>query len=157
MAAVRKLQRPWDIDDLLDLGKKGGITYMKAIPVLILDKWEREQRQEGVANYFRTKDLARRLESSKLVAGFKSKGTSNVGSGLVKMQNARYLTNPPLIRYEGGGVFWINLPSYEPLLQEYRQIYRRDAPENDMPRSHKSRFAIFRRGYGRQSGCGLSR
>lgn len=124
MAAVGKPRRPWDIDDLLDLGKRGGITYMKAIPVLILEKWEREQRQEGVANYFRTKDLARRLESSKLVAGFKSKGTSNVGSGLVKMQNARNLINPPLVRYEGGGVFWVNLPSYEVLLQEYRQIYR---------------------------------
>jgi hypothetical protein len=123
-APKKKPPRAWSIDDLLDLGKRSGVTYVKATPVLILEKWVRAERQEGEANFVTTKELARRLENSKLVAGFKPKGTSNVASALVKIQSGRNLTLPPLIEAQGGGLYWINLPHYEALLQEYRQWYR---------------------------------
>jgi uncharacterized protein (TIGR02391 family) len=130
MTARKKPPRSWDIDDLLDIGKRGGIRHVKAIPVLLLEEWVRRDREEGVANYVRTNSLARRLVGSKLVAGFKAKGTSNVIAGLSKMQSSRNLTRPPLIEYQGGGVSWVNLPHYEPLLQEYRQLYRERYPED---------------------------
>ena len=123
MRASKKPPRPWDIDDLLDIGKQSNARHLKAVPVLILEKWVREGRQEGIANFVRTKDLARRLERSKLVTGFKPKATSNVGAALIKIQSGRNLTRPPLIEYQGGGVYRVNLPHYESLLQKYRQIY----------------------------------
>jgi len=130
MATREKPPRPWNIDDLLDLGKQSGITYLKAIPALILEKWVREERQEGIANFIRTNELARRLESSKIVAGFKPRTTSNIIGALAKKQSGRNLTHPPLVEYHGGGSFWINLPHYEPLLQEYRKIYRERYPQD---------------------------
>ena len=130
MATPEKPPRPWDIDDLLDLGKQSEGIHLKAVPVLILENWVRGERQEGVANYVRTKDLARRLESSKLVAGFKPKATSNILAALTKIQNGRNLTRPPLIESQGRGICWINLPRYEPLFQEHRQIYRERYPED---------------------------
>lgn len=131
MATPKEPPRPWDIDDLLDLGKVSGATYLKAVPILILEKWGRGERQEGAANFVKTKDLAERLESSKLVPGFKPRGTSSILGSLIKMQNGRSLTHPPLIEYQGrGGIHWINLPHYEPLLQDYRQAYRERYPED---------------------------
>ena len=130
MATPGKPPRPWDTDDLLDIGKQSEGTHLKAVPVLILENWVRGERQEGVANYVRTKELARRLESSKLVAGFKPKATSNILAALTKIQNGRNLTRPPLIEYERRGTFRINLPHYETLLQEYRQTYCERYPED---------------------------
>jgi hypothetical protein len=50
---------------------------------------------------------------------------------LLKIQNSRNLTNPPLIEYQGrGGTDWINLSHYEPLLQKYHQRYRERYPED---------------------------
>lgn len=69
MVARKKPSRSWEIDDLLDLGKKSGATYLKATPILILETWLEGDRQEGVANFIRTKDLVKRLEHSKLVTG----------------------------------------------------------------------------------------
>jgi sugar-specific transcriptional regulator TrmB len=129
MTARKRPPRPWDIDDLQDIGKKGGITFLKAIPVLILEKWVREGREEKVANYVRTKELARRLESSGLVS-FKPRGTSNVIAALTRIQRFRNLTRPPLVEYQGQGSCWINLPYYEPLLQEYCQKYREEHQED---------------------------
>jgi len=123
MAIKEKTPRSWEIDDFLDLGARGGKTYMKAIPILFLEKWILGNKQEGIANFCQTKDIALRLQASGLVSGFKPKGTSNVCSAFVKMQNARNLTNPPLINHEGGGRFYINLPRYETLLQNYQQIF----------------------------------
>ena len=53
MATRGKPPRPWDMDDLLDLGDKQGEkgTYLKAVPVLILETWVREGQEEGVANF----------------------------------------------------------------------------------------------------------
>lgn len=48
MAASRKPPREWEVDDLLDLGKKSQVTHLKAIPVLILEKWMEGEREEGV-------------------------------------------------------------------------------------------------------------
>ena len=129
-ATLGKPPRPWDIDDLLDLGKRGKVTYLKAIPVLILDKWVRGKREKGVANWVRTKEVARHLERSKLVPDFKPKGTSNILAALTRIQKYRNLTCPPLIESRGKGMCQINLPHYEPLLQEYRQIYRERYPED---------------------------
>ena len=72
--------RKWDIDDLLALGKRerGKADYLKAIPVLILEKWVGEGKEKGVANHIRTAPFARRLVESKLVENpFKPKGTSD--------------------------------------------------------------------------------
>jgi len=129
MVKREKPPRPWDVDDLLDLGKKSGVTYLKAIPVLILEKWVRGGRKEGESNFVRTRPLARRLTSSGLKPSFKPKGTSNILAALTGIQNGRNLT-PPLIEYQGKGKSWINLPHYEPLLQEYRQEYRELYPED---------------------------
>lgn len=133
MATPKKPPRAWEIDDLLDLGRKSGVTYLKAVPVLILEKWVREGREEGAANYVRTKELARRLVSSGLRAAFPPKGTSNVLAAPSVIQKSRNLTRPPLLEYQGRGkgrMFWVNLPHYEPLLQEYRQKYRELYPED---------------------------
>jgi hypothetical protein len=131
MATPKKPPRPWDIDDLQDLGKKSGVTYLRAVPVLILEKWMQGEREEGVANFVRTSEVARRLQDSKLIAGFKKKGASSVLGSLVRIQNSRSLTRPPLIEYyPAWKSFEINLPHYEPLLQEYREIYREDYPED---------------------------
>ena len=41
MATREKPPRPWDVDDLHDLGDRQGEEgrYLKAVPVLILVKW----------------------------------------------------------------------------------------------------------------------
>ncbi len=124
--------RSWEVDDLLDLGRREGVkaTYLKAIPVLILERWVQGGREEDVANYVRTKPLARRLESSGLVPPFKPKGTSVVLAALTRIQGSRNLTRPPLIEYRGEGMFWVNLPHYEPLLQKYLQEYSKDYAED---------------------------
>jgi hypothetical protein len=126
MATRKTPPRSWDVDMLLVLGKREGVKakHLKAIPVLILEKWVRGGREEDVANYVWTKDMAKRLVSSGLVHSFKAKGTSVILASLTMIQGARNLTRPPLIEYRGGGMFWVNLPRYEPLLQEYRQKYR---------------------------------
>jgi len=130
MATREKPPRPWDIDDLLDIGKKSAVTYLKAVPVLILEAWVRGERKEGEANFVRTNNLARRLVDSGVVSGFGEKGTSNVVGALAKMQSGRSLTRPPLVEYQGGGMSWINLPHYEPLLQEYCRKYRERYPKD---------------------------
>jgi uncharacterized protein (TIGR02391 family) len=132
MTTPKKPPRSWDVDNLLDLGRRQGekSKYLKAIPVLILEKWVREGREEGVANYVWTKPLARRIESSGLRPPFKLKATGGIFGSLTSTQKSRNLTRPPLIRYEGEGRSWINLPHYEPLLQKYRQEYRELYPED---------------------------
>jgi len=132
MATQQKPPRAWEVDDLLDLGKRGGGTYLKAVPVLILEKWVREGREVDAANYVRTRPLARRLESSGLVPPFKPKGTTHILTTLAKMQKNHNLNRPPLIQWRGRrtGMFWINLPHYEPLLQEYRKKYRELYPKD---------------------------
>lgn len=124
MATYEKPPRSWEMDDLLDLGEKEGIRYLKAIPVLILERWVQGGREEGAANYVRTKELARRLVGSGLVPPFKPKGTSNILGALGAIQASRNLTRPPLVEYKGSGTSWVNLPYYESLLQEYSQEYR---------------------------------
>jgi hypothetical protein len=128
MAAPKKHQpRKWEIDDLLDLGKreKERGQFLKAVPVIILEKWVREGREKDVANYIRTKPVARRLVDSGLHPPFKPKGSSNVLATLSRIQLARNLTRPPLIESLGGGEFKINLPRYEKLLEKYRQEFRK--------------------------------
>lgn len=117
--------RPWEIDDLLDLGRREGekAQYLKAIPVLILEMWVRGDRKSEEANYFRTKWAKNRIESSGLHEPFVSKGTSNIIAALSLLQKSRNLT-PPLLEYQKSGVTWVNLPRYEPLLQDYRKKYR---------------------------------
>jgi hypothetical protein len=124
MAKRKKPPRSWTIDDLLDLGRKQGEKgrYLKAVPVLILEKWVSEGREEEVANYAYTKPLARRLEKCELVTPFKPKATGGIFGSLTSSQKSRNLI-PPLIEYRGEGMSWINLPHYEPLLQQYRQEY----------------------------------
>jgi len=109
MGSIKKPARPWGIWDLRDLGKKSGIRYLKAIPVLILEKWLKGNKEEGVANFVWTKEFAKRLEDSKLVVNFKPKGNAILLASLIRIQNARNLT-PPLIKYDVSGSFWINLP-----------------------------------------------
>ncbi|HKZ82243.1 MAG TPA: phospholipase D-like domain-containing protein [Anaerolineae bacterium] len=123
MTTREKPPRSWRVDDLLDLGEKGGVTYLKAIPVLMLQRWVQGGREEGVANHVWTEELAKRLVSSGLVRPFKPKGTSNVPAALIRIQNSRNLTRPRLIENKGGGIFWVNLPYYESLLQDYHQKY----------------------------------
>jgi sugar-specific transcriptional regulator TrmB len=128
MAAQANPPRPWKVDDLLDLGERTGTTYLKAVPVIILERWIQGGREENVANYIKTEELARRLETSGLVSPFKPKGTSNLVGVLVRMQMSRNLTRPPLTSRSKGGWSWVNLPHYEPLLQEYHQQYRKRDP-----------------------------
>jgi uncharacterized protein (TIGR02391 family) len=123
MASRSKPPRSWTIDDLLDLGDKEGVTYLKAVPILILETWIQRGREKEVANYVRTKDIARRLVSSGLVEPFKPKGTSNIVGALGSKQVSRNLTRPTLMEFQGDGSSRVNLPHYEPLLQEYRHEY----------------------------------
>ena len=62
--------RAWDVDCLFILGQKGGerAQYMKAVPVLILEKWVQGDREPDVANCIWTKHVAKRLVDSRLVA-----------------------------------------------------------------------------------------
>lgn len=129
MPTRQKPPRPWEVDDLLDLGRREGVKYLKIIPVLILENWVRGRREKDAANYVRTKALARRLEKSGLVSPFKPKGTSNILGALGAIQGDRNLSRPPLIEFKGNGMSWVNLPHYEPLLQEYRQKYCELYPE----------------------------
>ena len=46
MATSKKPPRSWDIDDLKTIGRRGKVTYLKAVPVLFLEKWVREGREE---------------------------------------------------------------------------------------------------------------
>lgn len=130
MATQVKPPRSWEVDDLLDLGEKEGVRYLKAIPVLMLEQWVQGGRKEGEANYVRTKALARRLVGSGLVPPFKPKGTSNILGAIGAIQASRNLTRPPLVEYKGSGMSWVNLLDYEPLLQEYRREYRKRCPED---------------------------
>jgi hypothetical protein len=117
---------------LFVLGKREGIKakHLRAIPVLILESWVQGGREEGVANYIWTNNIARRLVNSGLVPPFKPKGTSVILASLTTIQGSRNLTRPPLIEYRGEGMFWVNLPHYEPLLQEYRPKYRELYPDD---------------------------
>jgi len=127
VATPKRPPRSWDIDSLFVLGKKQGAKsdYLKAVPVLILEKWIREGREVGAANCIYTSQLAKRLERSDLVTFKSSKGTSIVLASLTRIQGARNLTRPPLIEYHKGQEFFaVNLPRYETLLEEYRQKYR---------------------------------
>lgn len=130
MSTKKKPPRQWEVDDLLDLGRREGVKYLKTIPVLILENWVRGRREKEAANYVRTKALARRLEKSGLVRPFKPKGTSNILGALGAIQTDRNLSRPPFIQFKGNGMSWVNLPHYEPLLQEYRQKYRELNPED---------------------------
>jgi len=132
MATRGKPPRPWDMDDLLDLGDKQGekSTYLKAVPVLILEKWVRDGKVEDIANFVKTNQLKSRLESSGLRPPFKPKGDGGICGSLTSKQKARNLTRPILIEPQGEGMFWFNLPHYEPLLQEYREKYRKDYSED---------------------------
>ena len=89
MASPQKPPRPWDIDDLRDLGRRGKKTYIKAVPVLILEEWVQGEREEEVANFVRTGKMVRRLQSSKLAPGFKAKGTGSVLGSLIRKQNGQ--------------------------------------------------------------------
>lgn len=125
MATRDKPPRPWWIDDLLDLGDKQGERgrYLKAVPVLILERWVRGGKEENVANYVWTNQLKRRIESGGLRPPFNSKGDGVICGALTSKQKSRNLTRPILIEPKGEGMFWINLPYYESLLQEYREKY----------------------------------
>ena len=130
MAAIKKPARSWSIDDLLHVGSKTGATYLKAVPVLILESWVQGERKEGEANFVRTKDLAKRLESSGVGAGFDPGSTRNITGALTKIQRGRNLTDPPLIEFDAAGIHRINLPHYEPLLQDYRRTYHDRYPHD---------------------------
>lgn len=130
MAKPDNPPREWRVRDLLDLGEKGGVTYLKAIPVLMLERWVTEGRVAGVANFVWTEVVANRLVDSGLVFDFPPKGTSNILGALGRIQKYRNLTRPWLVEYQGGGRCKINLPHYEPLLQEYRQKYSQLCPKD---------------------------
>jgi len=131
MATRKKPPQPWGIKDLRHIGVKGArATYMKAVPVLILEAWVRGGRKEEKANLVETNSLAGRLKDSGLKSDFREKGASNVVGALSQIQIARNLTLPPLIAHKKRGVSWINLPHYEQLLQEYRLEYRGRFPED---------------------------
>lgn len=139
MVSREKPPRPWDIDMLFVLGKREGAKaqHLRAIPVLILEIWVQGGKEEGTANYVWTKDIAKRLVNSGLVPPFKPKGTSVILASLTTIQKSRNLTRPILIEYRGEGMFWVNLPHYEPLLQEYRQQYSELYPQD-----YNSTFAV---------------
>lgn len=120
----------WGLGDLEDLGEKAKTYYLKAVPVLILEKWVKKDREEGVANWVRTRELAPRLVDSGLHEPFPKKGDSNVLGALRLMQSQRNLVRPPLITKEKGGWYSITLPRYEPLLQAYRQWYSEQHKED---------------------------
>ena len=113
--------RDWELDDLEDLGEKAKSYYLKAVPVLILEKWVKKDREKGVADWVKTKELATRLEESGLHEPFPDKGSSNVLGVLRLMQSRRNLIRPPLMNKEKGGWYSITLSHYEPLLQKYRR------------------------------------
>ena len=126
MATREKPPQKWKVRHLLDLGKRQGkkSDYLKAVPVLILERWVRKGRKEGVANFVWTKDFKERLERCGL-AHFSPKGSGGIFGSITSTQNSRNLT-PHLIDNDGDGRFRVSLPYYEPLLQEYRQKYRED-------------------------------
>jgi hypothetical protein len=94
--ATSSRARPWNIDDLQDVARQGE-AYLKAVPVLILEKWVRGKKRVGVANLVTTEEVAERLVSRKLASPFKPKGTASVISVLTKLQSFRNLTAPPLV------------------------------------------------------------
>ena len=115
MATRGKPIRRWELEDLQYLGTKGKITYIKAIPVLILAKWMQEGKVKGKADYVRIKEMRERLESSGLKS-FKDKASSFVTALTVIQKKG---PSPWLIDYdEKNEVFWINLPEYEELLEK---------------------------------------
>jgi len=130
MATQKKPTPPrrWEIDDLLALGKKGGVTYLQAIPVLILDEWLRQG--QGAEVYIRTTALKKRLVESGLHLPFLKKGTSNITAALSSIQKDRNLTSPPLMKSKTSGGYWVNLEDYKDLLQEFRDIYLKEHLED---------------------------
>ena len=123
--------RPWEIDDLLDIGRREGgkANYLKAIPILMLEFWIKGERITDQANYLRVKWAKNRIERSGIREPFPPKGTSNIIGALSTIQKSRNL-NPPLLQYLKPGIAWINLPNYESLLEEYRQKYINLYPED---------------------------
>ena len=92
--------KAWELDDLEVLGEKAKTYYLKAVPVVILEKWVKKDREKGVADWVKTKELATRLVDSSLHAPFPKKGDSNVLGSLRLMQTMRNLIRPPLINRE---------------------------------------------------------
>jgi hypothetical protein len=131
MTTSEKPARPWRMQDLQSLGRRGKKTYLKAVPVLILEKWVRGDGKEGIANYIEHSEVNDRLVSSGLRVPFKPKAVGSTLGSLVRMQSeksGRNLTAPPLIESREAGTSWINLPHYERLLQEYCKWYRKQYP-----------------------------
>jgi len=129
MATIPKTPpRSWEFDDLLALGKRGGVTYLKSIPVIILEEWIQQGR--GAKVYVRTKSLERRLVESELHPPFKSKGTSNILAALSSIQIDRNLTNPSLMETKLRGGYWVNIKDYKDLLEEFRQYYCKQFSED---------------------------
>jgi hypothetical protein len=130
MATQKRLTpaRPWEIDDLNALGKKGGVTYLKAIPVLILEEWFKQGQKTEV--YVRTKVLEKRLVDSGLHPVFPKKGTSNILAALSSIQKDRNATNPPLMKTKARGAYWVNVGDYIDILDEFHQNYRKDHRED---------------------------
>jgi len=121
--------RQWKMEDLLAIGKKSGITYLKAVPILFVETWVKQGK--GMRAYVRTEDLKDRLVDSGVHEPFRKKGSSNIMGALITIQESRFLTNPPLIMHaKTRGEFWINNDEYKDLLEEYRQYYVRNFPDD---------------------------
>jgi hypothetical protein len=104
---------------------------MRALPIFILERWILGEREEGVANVFSTKTLVDRLLKTGVVTGYRSHGAGALLGSLTRLQRLRNLKAPPLLEYQDhSDQFWINLPRYEPLLQQYRLWYREYHPED---------------------------
>ena len=110
--------RPWSIEDLYN--RK---LYIRGIPILVLEKWDREKGALG-SNCLSTHEIHEELLArSWLDTPLDPRGAGNLIGSLRQKQNKRNLFPPLVDEQVDVGVWRFNVEYYEDLLREFRRRY----------------------------------
>jgi hypothetical protein len=112
-----KKSRPWEIKDLYNR-----IASVRAVPILFLEKWEREKGSPG-SDRMTTDEINNELVTRDILAKpMARKGVGNLVTGFCQKQRNRDLY-PILVEPVDRGVWHFNMSHYETLLRDFRKRY----------------------------------
>jgi uncharacterized protein (TIGR02391 family) len=126
-------KKPWTIEDLCN--RK---AHLRAVPVIVLEKWERENGATG-ADRIKTEDIYNELvERGVLVKPMSKQGAGNLVAALIQKQVNRNL-DPYLVELVDEGEWQFNLDYYESLLREFRRQYPIKGKGKGLPKAQTER------------------
>jgi len=110
--------RPWAIEDLYNRR-----AYMRAVPILVLEKWEREKGRPH-ADCLSTHEIHDELVARGLLdKPLSPQGAGNLVHGFRQKQEKRNLYPPFVEEPFDRGIWRFNVDYYEDLLREFRMRY----------------------------------